>query len=133
MTRRPLWDWGLHLQADLLPVPELTRVLPVVLRDGVPAALAHPRVFWRAVTLVRTANLTAELAALGSRGLPILIVWSNEDNVIPAAATQTLRAAHEEIRTVTVEGRHCWLLADPTRFGEVVSEALTFTSGTGAA
>ncbi|MEU1430138.1 alpha/beta fold hydrolase [Nocardia sp. NPDC005746] len=133
MTRRPLWDWGLHLQADLLPVPELTRVLPVVLRDGVPAALAHPRVFWRAVTLVRTANLTAELAALGSQGLPILIVWSNEDNVIPAAATQTLRAAHEEIRTVTVEGRHCWLLADPTRFGEVVSEALTFMSGTGAA
>ncbi|MFD6355035.1 alpha/beta fold hydrolase [Nocardia tengchongensis] len=133
MTRRPLWDWGLHLQADLLPVPELTRVLPVILRDGVPAALTHPRAFWRATTLVRTANLTAELAELGRRGLPTTIVWSKEDNVIPAAATQTLRAAHEEIRTITVEGRHCWLIADPTRFGEVISEALTFTPATGAA
>ncbi|MVU78328.1 alpha/beta fold hydrolase [Nocardia sp. ET3-3] len=133
MTQRPLWDWGLHLQADVLPVPELTRVLPVILRDGVPAALTHPRAFWRAAKLVRTANLTAELAELGRRGLPITIVWSNEDNVIPAAATHTLRAAHEEIRTITVEGRHCWLLADPTRFGEVVSEALTFTPATGAA
>ncbi|WP_230465214.1 alpha/beta fold hydrolase [Nocardia seriolae] len=50
MTQRPLWDWGLHLQADVLPVPELTRVLPVVLRDGVPAALTHPRAFWRGQT-----------------------------------------------------------------------------------
>lgn len=130
MTQRPLWDWGLHLQADVLPVPELTRVLPVILRDGVPAAFAHPRTFWRAVKLVRTANLTAELAAIGDRGVPVTVVWSNADDVIPAAATQTLRAAHEEIRTVTVEGRHCWLLADPTRFGEVISEVLTFAPDT---
>ncbi|MFF0633307.1 hypothetical protein ACFYTS_12485 [Nocardia sp. NPDC004151] len=53
--------------------------------------------------------------------------------MIPAAATQTLRAAHEEIRTVTVEGRHCWLLADPTRFDEVIGDALTFMPDTGAA
>ncbi|APA97750.1 Haloacetate dehalogenase [Nocardia seriolae] len=132
MTQRPLWDWGLHLQADVLPVPELTRVLPVVLRDGVPAALTHPRAFWRAAKLVRTANLTGELAELGRRGLPITVVWSNDDNVIPAAATHTLRTAHEEIRTITVEGRHCWLLADPTRFGEVISDVLTFDPATGA-
>ncbi|MFE2955666.1 hypothetical protein [Nocardia tengchongensis] len=30
-------------------------------------------------------------------------------------------------------GRHCRLIADPTRFGEVISEALTFTPATGAA
>ncbi|MFF0610644.1 alpha/beta fold hydrolase [Nocardia tengchongensis] len=133
MTERPLWDWGLHLQTDVLPAPELTRVLPIILRDGIPAALTHPHAFWRAAALVRTANLTAELAELGRAGLPISIVWSKEDNVIPEAATQTLRAAHEEIRTIIVEGRHCWLIADPARFGEVISEALTFTPATGAA
>ncbi|MGV9664713.1 alpha/beta fold hydrolase [Nocardia niigatensis] len=133
MAQRPLWDWGLHLQADILPVPEMTRVLPIILRDGVPAAMSHPQAFWRAAKLVRTANLTAELAELGSRGLPITIVWSNADNVIPEAATETLQAAHEEIRTITVEGKHCWLLADPSRFGEVISDALTFTPATGAA
>ncbi|WP_413465284.1 alpha/beta fold hydrolase, partial [Nocardia seriolae] len=91
-----------------------------------------PRAFWRAAKLVRTANLTGELAELGRRGLPITVVWSNDDNVIPAAATHTLRTAHEEIRTITVEGRHCWLLADPTRFGEVISDVLTFDPATGA-
>lgn len=133
MTQRPLWDWGLHLPTDLLPVPQLTRVLPVILRDAVPAALTHPRAFWRAATLARTANLTDELAELGRRGLPVTIVWSSGDNVIPEAATQSLRAAHEEIRTVTVNGRHCWLLVDPSRFGEVISEALSFPLETGAA
>ncbi|WP_330179544.1 alpha/beta fold hydrolase [Nocardia sp. NBC_01503] len=133
MRKRPLWDWGLHLQADVLPLPELTRVLPVILRDGVPAALTHPRTFWRAATLVRTQDLTAELAELGRRGLSVTIIWSNEDNVIPAAATHTLRTAHEEIRTITVDGRHCWLLADPTRFGEVISEVLAFAPATDAA
>lgn len=48
MRDRPLWNWGLHLHADLLPMRQLTRVLPVVLRDGVPNALRHPRRFgWR--------------------------------------------------------------------------------------
>ena len=28
MAQRPLWDWGLHLQTDLLPWRQVTRVLP---------------------------------------------------------------------------------------------------------
>jgi pimeloyl-ACP methyl ester carboxylesterase len=36
MRERPLWDWGLHLQADLWPVGQLTRVIPVIVEDTVP-------------------------------------------------------------------------------------------------
>src|SRR5437763_15406322 len=39
---RPLWDWGLHLQTDLLPTRQLTRVLPVILRDAVPNLIRSP-------------------------------------------------------------------------------------------
>ena len=30
LAQRPIWDWGLHLQADLLPWRQATRVLPVI-------------------------------------------------------------------------------------------------------
>lgn len=125
MTKRPIWDWGLHLQRDLLPLSELTRVLPVVLRDAIPALVRNPGSFWQAATVARTANVTAELAELGRRGLPITIAWSTADGVIPEAATRTLSSAHEDIRTIAVQGRHCWLLLDPVAFGEVIGGAAT--------
>src|SRR5207248_2990050 len=36
MAQRPLWDWGIHFPSDLLPVPQITKVLPVVLEDALP-------------------------------------------------------------------------------------------------
>jgi len=37
--------------------------------------------------------------------------------VIPAAATESLRAALGDPHYVTVDGTHSWLLSDPHRFG----------------
>ena len=28
LAERPIWDWGLHFPSDLLPVPQITKVLP---------------------------------------------------------------------------------------------------------
>jgi len=129
MRERPLWDWGLHLHADLLPLRQLTRVLPVVLRDGVPNALRRPATLWRAGHLARTADLTAELQELKRRRLPVVIVWSSHDDVIPAAAAASLRAAAGDPEYVTVPGNHSWLLAEPVRFGEVIINVLAAASG----
>lgn len=55
------------------------------------------------------------------RRLPVVIVWSTHDDVIPAAATASLRAAVGDPECVTVPGNHSWLLAEPARFGEVIT------------
>lgn len=124
MRERPLWDWGLHLQADLLPGRQLTRVLPVIIRDAVPNLLRSPAAVWRAGHLARSADLTGELQRLKSRRLPVVIVWSQRDDVIPAAAIGSLRAAAGDPVCVTVPGSHSWLLADPRRFGEVITNVV---------
>ncbi len=124
LANRPLWDWMLRLPQDLLAPRELARVLPLVLRDSVPAAMLNPTAFWRAGRVARTADLTYELAELGYRGLPVTVISSSDDAVVPAAATAALCAAHADIRSVTVTGGHSWLLADPHRFGRIVHQAM---------
>ncbi|MBJ8347008.1 alpha/beta fold hydrolase [Antrihabitans sp. YC2-6] len=126
MRERPIWDWGLHLPADVLPNRQATRVLPVILRDAVPNLLRNPRAVWRAGSIVRAVDLTAELDELKLRRLPVVIVWSKRDNVIPAAATESLRSALGDPHCVTVEGNHTWLLSDPRRFGEIITNVVGF-------
>lgn len=130
ISERPLWDWGLHLQADLRPNRQLARVLPVILRDAVPNLLRCPGAIWRVANLARTADLAEELAELKRRRLPVVIVWSNQDNVIGEVALMSLRAGLGEARVITVPGGHGWLLADPGRFGEVITNVLTVAEET---
>ncbi|MFD8496765.1 alpha/beta fold hydrolase [Amycolatopsis sp. NPDC059657] len=124
MRERPLWDWGLHLQADLLATRNLSKVLPVILRDAVPNLLRCPGAIWRVANLARTADLTGEIAELNRRRMPVVIVWSDQDNVIPQAALLSLRAGLDSTKVVTVPGRHGWLLAEPQRFGEIITNVL---------
>lgn len=118
---RPLWDWGLHLQVDLLPWRQLTRVLPVVLEDAVPNLLRSPHLVWRVGQLVRRCDLTAELDELRRRRLPVVIVWGKDDEVLPQAALSSLRLALGDPEVVTVPGNHSWLLSDPRAFTEVIT------------
>ena len=127
MRQRPIWDWGLHLPADVVPNRQITRVLPVILRDAVPNLLRNPRAVWRAGGIARGADLTPELEVLKSRRLPVVIVWSNRDGVIPAAATESLRSALGDPHTVTVDGYHSWMLSDPRQFGEIITNIVGFS------
>src|SRR5699024_2773779 len=113
ISERPLWDWGLHLPTDLLPNRQLTTVLPVILRDAIPNPMRNPVAIWRVANLARTADLTPELAELNRRGLPVVIVWSEQDNVIPEATLRSLRAGLGDPEVVTVPGGHSWLIANP--------------------
>ena len=118
MAERPIWDWGLHLQADLLPLRQATRVLPVIVQDAVSNVLRNPSAFWRVGRLAATADLSAELEQLKQRGLPVVVLWGDSDRVIPYASVESLRVSlgAEEVRTVP--GNHSWLLADPDGFAE---------------
>jgi pimeloyl-ACP methyl ester carboxylesterase len=124
IRERPLWDWGLHMQADVFPLRQITRVLPVIAADAVPNMLRHPGAIVRVAKLARLADLTGELEELKRRRLPVVILWGRSDTVIPFASLESLRAALGDPEVITVPGNHTWLLADPDAFGEVMTNVL---------
>ena len=124
MRERPLWDWGLHLRSDVLPMRQLTRVVPVILADAVPNLLRHPRTIQRVAHLARTADMTAQLEELKQRRLPVVILWGQQDKVITRASVESLRFALGNPELITVPGNHTWLLADPEGFGEIITNVI---------
>ena len=124
MADRPMWDWGLHIAAHALSVRSFTRVMPVIAADAVPNFVLHPTTLWKVGRLARDANLAAELEELKERGLPVVIVWGRDDTVIPWACAESLAVALGKSEVVTVPGNHSWLLADPTRFAEVITNVI---------
>ena len=129
IAQRPLWDWGLHFPADVLPLRQLRRVLPVIVESAVPNVLRDPRAFWHAATLARGADLTIELQALKARRVPVVILWGDRDELVTRASFDAMREALGDPLTVTVEGSHSWLIADPDAFGEVITNVIPVALG----
>src|SRR3954471_22535594 len=119
MAERPLWDWGLHFPGDILPLPQLRRVLPVILEDALPNVVRNPMAMWRVGNVARTADLTEPLEELKRRHLPVVVLWGDQDKVIPRASFDALCNALGSKGEV-VPGSHSWLIADPDAFGEVM-------------
>jgi pimeloyl-ACP methyl ester carboxylesterase len=124
MAERPLWDWGLHLARDFRTPAQLSRVLPVVIGAVVPNLVAEPRAFIRSARLARDADLTGELEVLRRRGLPVVVVWGRRDGVVTDASFRALCSALGNPDPITVAGGHNWLLVDPDRFGEVMTNVV---------
>lgn len=120
ITERPLWDWGLHFPGDVWPLRQATRVLPVVAEDLLPNLVRNPRAIIKVANLARRADLRGELETLRDSGLPISIIWGTRDGIIPRESFEALCVASGVEGTV-VEGSHSWLLADPARFGEIIT------------
>ena len=123
MAERPLWDWGVHFPGDILPLPQLRRVLPVILEDALPNVVRNPLAMWKVANLARRADLTAELEELKRRKLPVVVLWGDKDKIIPRASFDALCAAIGSPGEV-VPGNHSWLLADPDAFGEVMTNVM---------
>ncbi|MEO5723478.1 MAG: alpha/beta hydrolase [Ilumatobacteraceae bacterium] len=123
ISERPLWDWGLHFPSDVWPLRQATKVLPVMAEDFVPNLLSNPRAMLRAANLARRADLRHELEDLRNEGLPISILWGTRDGVVPRESFEALCVASGVEGTV-VEGSHSWLLAEPDRFIEVITNDL---------
>ncbi|MGA0893176.1 MAG: alpha/beta fold hydrolase [Ilumatobacteraceae bacterium] len=123
IAERPLWDWGLHFPADVWPLRQATRVLPVVAEDVLPNLLRNPKAIVKVAQLARRADLRRELEMLRDSGLPITILWGRRDGVIPRESFEALCVA-SGVSGTEVEGSHSWLLADPAHFGEVITNDL---------
>lgn len=123
LAERPLWDWGRHFPSDVWPLQQATKMVPVVLEDVLPNMLRHPRSVWRVAQIARRADLRPELEELKRRGLPVTIIWAKRDGVVPRESFDALCvAAGSEGRVV--DGSHSWLLADPDRFSEIITNDL---------
>jgi pimeloyl-ACP methyl ester carboxylesterase len=123
ISERPLWDWGLHFPSDVWPLRQATKVVPVMAEDFVPNMLRNPRAMLRVAGLARRADLRRELEQLRDQGLPISIIWATRDGVVPRESFEALCVASGVEGTV-IEGSHSWLLAEPDRFGEVITNDL---------
>jgi pimeloyl-ACP methyl ester carboxylesterase len=120
---RPLWDWGLHFPADVWPIRQATRVLPVIMEDLVPNLVRNPRAIVKVANLARRADVRPQLEALRDRGMPITIIWGTRDGVIPRESFEALCVA-SGVQGTVVEGSHSWLLAEPADFAEVITNDL---------
>lgn len=120
IAERPLWDWGLHFPGDVWPLRQATRVLPVLAEDLLPNLVRNPRAIVKVANLARRADLRDELETLRDSGLSISILWGTRDGIIPRESFEALCIASGVEGTV-VDGSHSWLLADPARFGEVIT------------
>ena len=125
MAERPLWDWGLHFSADIMPVAQIRKVLPVILGDVLGNLFRNPVSIFRAGGVARRADLTDQLEELRRRQLPIVVLWGEADRILPRPAFDSLCAAAGvtggDSRRVMVPGAHNWLLADPHGFAEVMT------------
>lgn len=124
MADRPLWDWGLRWPREWTS-RDYRRVLPVVARDFLGNALTNLRAMRLAGELARTADLRDELAELARRGLPVTILWGDEDRVVPESTFLAMCEAAGAEGDIVAAAGHSWLLADPEGFGEVMTNSLT--------
>ncbi len=132
MAERPLWDWGIHFPADLFPVRQVHRVLPVILSEAMGNLVRDPRAFWRAAGIARRADLTGELEELRRRRLPVVVLWGQRDQLVTRESFEDMCRALGNPDVVTVPGSHSWLLADPDAFGEVMTNVLDIVGTEGS-
>ena len=124
MAERPLWDWGIHFPADLFPMRQARRVLPVIVTEALPNLLRNPRTLWHAAGLARRADLTEELLELRRRCLPVVVLWGQRDQLVTRDSFEAMCRALGNPEVVTVPGSHSWILSDPDAFGEVMTNVL---------
>lgn len=123
IAERPWWEWGRVIGADLLAAPSAIRVLPALLGEAVPNLVSNPLAMWRVGEFVRKAHLLDEIAALGGAGIPVTLVWSDRDRLVPHAGFRALcRSAGVDGQVVP--GGHSWLIAEPRRFADIVLRAM---------
>ncbi len=117
---RPAWGWLAGFGRELWPIPQGIEIAQAMRADLVPNLIHNPLGLARAGRLAQDADLREELADLRARRVPVLVLTSEADGVIPRGAFEAVCAAVGAEGRV-VSGRHSWLLADPDSFDEVLA------------
>jgi pimeloyl-ACP methyl ester carboxylesterase/predicted amino acid-binding ACT domain protein len=116
---------------QLVPVDTLHWALPtaegnalrLIPRVFVENVVRQPLAVADAGRVAITADLSAEMRDLAERGMPTLVLWSDNDGVIPMTAFDTFCSTFGADGAV-VAGGHSWLLASPDVFGQVLDNVV---------
>lgn len=92
------------------------RLVPRVFMENL---LRDPLAVVDAGRLAASEDLSEEMANLAERGTPTLVLWSDNDEIIPLSAFDTFSSTFGG-ETAVVQGGHSWLLASPDVFGQVL-------------
>jgi pimeloyl-ACP methyl ester carboxylesterase len=125
MEERPIWHWGAALSGDLVQAvgSRHLAVVPAVLGDLLPNLGRSPGALWRTSQLGRGANLVAELRTIARRRVPVHLLWSDRDHVVPNGTFRDLCQAAGVVGEV-VPGPHSWLIGDPSRCATAATHCL---------
>lgn len=111
-------------------VRNLTKITPRSITSAIAAQEAfvtnivrNPMALAQVAWIAMSADLSFEMSELAERHLPVLVLWSEQDGVIPMAAFDTFCSAFGTDGHV-VSGGHSWLLANPDVFGEVLDNVI---------
>ena len=96
------------------------RVAVATLRDFLTAALRHPAAMTASGLAARAADSVTDLRAAAASGIPVRLVFAADDHVVRPGDLPT--CAHGTT-SETVRGTHGWLLGDPHRFADLVTNA----------
>ena len=120
--QRTGWD-GIRALLDALRPTDSLATIGQMQRTLLANMSRHPFSVLQAAQAALTADLRTEMAVLAARRLPVLILWSEGDRLIPAEAFDTFCSAFGTDGHV-VRGGHSWLLADPDVFAEVLDNVI---------
>lgn len=118
-VQRSPWEWCRALVGDVNPPTELPRLIAALLNGAVHNLGADPRAVWRVANLARHALLLDQVRALSHRELPLEIVWSDHDKIVPRRSFEAMCDA-AEVDGMVVAGSHCWPLTHPDLLAELV-------------
>jgi pimeloyl-ACP methyl ester carboxylesterase/glycine cleavage system regulatory protein len=111
----------------LRPTAEGIGTTALIQRVAIENTIRNPLAVLRAGLIAASADLTREMAVLAERNLPVLVLWSDHDGVIPLSAFDTFCSTFGTDGHV-VRGGHSWLLANPDVFGEVLDNVIHLQS-----
>lgn len=94
------------------------------MRDALPSFLFNPLAVASVGIAARHADLSAPLEKVVKSGIPVTIIAASHDEVVPIGRLKEI----EEIKLITVEGTHGWILRDPTACASIVSYEISKNS-----
>lgn len=122
---KPIWRWISDFAAELrLPLDRLVDFLPAYLSDAVPNMLRSPLVMAQTAAQSQSADLLPELRSIRASGIPITVVWTERDQLVPRAAFE-VQAQAAGGRTKIADGGHGWVISHPETFADVIHDVIS--------
>lgn len=123
LDARPLWHWAASFSEEVVKSKTARRMFEAFTRDGLTNFVRNPGGVARAGMMARGADVTADLVAVRQLGVPVTVVTSEGDLVVPAGGFEHMC----QLLGVTgrvVPGPHSWLLTQPKEFAGVMQPVL---------